>query len=614
MGYTVKAERTKNIIAAVLIVCGIILYISPLLLRLDNVITIDKKNYLSNSFDVYFNNYFIAVSGFKNLALPFWCCSIEGGLLLFTYIDVNFLNPLYSFILLFGPIKGTNIICCCYYLLAALSMFYLTRTVLKIDLLGSVYSSLVFAMSSYIVRTHAVGYITAHGNVLLPLLVAFFLKAVHSSKYIPMAALILGWFFLQCGLFVPVVALLLFLIVLMNSFLKEKNKIKFRSRYLIVFMVILILSVLYSMPKQMLLWEWVVKWAPADAIKTRGMTYSQIMMAGNSFRAFHQNIFVGPLRSNASSVYLGHLTPLLCLAAIIIYFKRLKKWAFILLLFIMIYYGPISPLDLNYMLWHLPLFNKIRVTTKYYVFIITFLVSMLSGYFFCILRRYLPDMWRNLAGGAIILFTYINLTVAHFPFFNEYGTKIQWPEEKFNFCQAKLINLHMGDESPLALLRFALLQKNIGVMNVFCHRVAGTVENKISPKYLIIPKYAFLSPSTKLIPVKNPGYTGEAFFLKNNNKAQLLSITPSRIEIKVSLKRADRLVINQNFSRWWYFSGGAVENYEKKLSIYLEEPGEYKVILRFKPWNFWAGMLISLISLVCSILVLKKGKKVKILV
>jgi len=122
------------------------------------------------------------------------------------------------------------------------------------------------------------------------------------------------------------------------------------------------------------------------------------------------------------------------------------------------------------------------------------------------------------------------------------------------------------------------------------------------PKYFIIPEYAFMIPSTKLLIIPNPAYKKEAYFLYNTeNAVKLFSITPQFINIKVDIKTPDMIVINQEYSGGWRTRYGTVSNFNGLLAVKVDSLGQRDILLFFVPTAFYAGVLLSMVVLILSV-------------
>jgi len=588
----IKLKGKENITAVFLIVILISLYTLPLLLNIDKGLLFARKNYEGMWYATCFGTYYYYRSIIKDHTLPFWGCFLGGGFFNLTCPDDMTFNPFSLLVLTFGVLKGINLHYYLMYLLGALSMFYLARFVLKYNIAGSIYSGLVFSMCGFFPLMQMKGFIFARETVFLPLLTAFFLKAASSNRYILLVALLLSFFLMQTGLYFAIVVLFLFILSLLSSFFYESGRIFQKKRYMVIFFGSLIICLCLSIWKIFLLFDFL----KIDSGRLEG-TYPQCIERANTVLSLINNL-VSP-ENSSRYMYIGWVPLLLGLVSGLILFKKVWKWVVILLVFCVLSLGHNSFVDLHYLLWHLPIFNAIDEPDKYYGLIIIFSISLLAGSFFTIIKKFFPNRRGVFVSGILIIFTFFNLLLINGPYFNIYKATLIINNQPGKFQQAKMINYQEGDDTGMAVLAFSLYLKGIGVLNQRYDRYFQKLNNKnISSKYFIMPEYVFLSPSTKLISIANPSYKGEVFFRKDENKAELLSITPQDIKIDVNLKSRDRLVINQNYSKWWRSRQGSVSNNNGLLSVSLDKLGDYEVNLYFVPFNFYAGIGVSILSII----------------
>lgn len=586
----INAIVNKNIAVALLIIILVTIYTLPLLLNIDKGLTFEQKNCEGMWYLNYNSSHFYYSSITRNHKFPFWEYFFEGGIFSLSVPDEISFNPFSMLVLAFGIVKGMNLHYYLMYILGALSMFYLTRIVLKYNLFGSIYASLVFSMCSLFPLSQMRGFISARETILLPLLTALFLKSIYSNRYILPAALLLGFFFMQTALYFPVVVLFLFIFAILNSFSKNTGKFVVNKRYLVVFFTILISSLCLMAFKLFLVIEFI-----GVESGSSGLPYLQSVENAYTFSSLVNNFKT----SVNSTIYVGCLPLILCFLSGIILFQRMKKWLMILLIFCTLSLGHNSFLDLHYFLWRLPIFNAIDELDKYYALIIVFSISLLAGSFFSIIEKRVSEIKGASLSFILIAFSFLNLLTVNYPYFNEYKTELVFKDGAGSFCHAKVINYQEGDDSGLPALALSLYLKGIGLINQRYDRHVQKLKNKdIVPKYFIMPEYVFLSPSTKLIISTNPVYKGETFFQNEKNKAKLLSIAQDKISIKLNLKSQDRLIINQNYSNWWQCKAGKVENNNGLLSIFLDKLGDYEVELYFFPINFYLGIGVSVLSMI----------------
>ncbi len=585
----------SNRITLFLIIILITLYTLPLLLNIDKGLIFGQKNCEGIWYQNCSGGLFYYSSIIKNHKIPFWAYFFEGGVFSSSVPDEISLNPFAIFLLPFGVVEEINLHYYLMYILGALSMFYLTRGVLKYNLFGAVYSSLVFSMSGLFPLLQMKGFISARETILLPLLTAFFLKSVSSNRYILPAALLWGLFFMQTGLYFPIVVLFLFILTILNSVSKRSGKFLVNKRYLVIFIASLISGLCLTAFKLFPVIEFI-----SVENGCSGLPYPQSIEKANTLMLLIKHLTA----SVNSTIYVGWVPFVLCFVSSIILFKKMKKWAIILLIFSMLSLGHNSFLDLHYLLWHLPIFSAIDELEKYYALIIIFTISLLSGGVFTAIRKVFPKTKGVILSCILIGFTFVNLLITNGPYFNEYKTDLVLKKKDTSFSQVKMINYQEGDDSGMPVLGLSLNLNAMGVINQRYDRYVQKLANKnISPKYFLMPEYVFLCPSTRLVAIANPGYKGEVFFLHKANKAELLSITQDNIRIKVELKDKDKLIINQNYSNWWKSKDGSVENFNGLLSISLDELGVYEIELYFCPLSFYIGIGVSILSIIFFVLV-----------
>ncbi len=587
----------KFIFPMLILMAAIFFYTLPLLLNIDRALTLDYRSMVNCLYDVYCDAYFYRDSMLKYFQLPLWVFHAEGGALLLSRLEDMTFSPFSLLILLFGYIKGLNLSWYLLYFAGALSMFYLTTKVLKYNSGAAMYSSIVFSMCGFFPIMQMNGAIFARETILLPLLTAFFIKAQYSNRYILFTALLLFLFCVQSGPYYLVIFVFLLMFTLLNSVRRENGGYVFNKRPLVVLAVSVSLSLLYALPKIILIFDWLGR----DSLP-ENISYLEIMYKINRFRLFES--FFETARHVNSAGYMGYFAPVLCVIASIVFFKKLKKWIFILIVFILLCYGPASLLDLNYILWQAPFFKYMREIIKYYAVIVVFMISLLSGYALHILKIRVFKNLKIFIYIAFIFITYIDLFVANSAYFNEFRAKIPCERAGNDFFQVKLINSYKDDEGGSAALKLALLSKNIGILNYAYSRMKEEFAPHIIPKYFLMHKFVFFAPSTQLLTARNPKYEGEVFFGSSENKALMRDVRRNAFIVYVDVKHKDRLIVNQNYSYWWVSSLGKIRNYNGFISLELDKLGKYSVRFDFVPINFYITLFLSVVALLLSLLIL----------
>ncbi|MFH2136973.1 MAG: hypothetical protein ABII88_00505 [Candidatus Omnitrophota bacterium] len=544
-----------------------------------------------------------------NHEFPLWSAFREGGCFGAGMPAEISLNPFSLFILLGGVVKGLNFSWYILYFGGALSMYYLTRCVLKYNVFGAAYSAIVFSMNGFFPEKQLDAFIYARETILLPLIMVFFLKAINDNRYIVFTGLMLALFFIQTALYFCVIVLFLFVFAILNSFRISDGKIRLTKRHLIVFFASLFFALLISAGKLFPLLE-----VMNFNVGLNDFKEAAIVSQANTIPILMQRLFA-PGNSGPAEMYIGYWPVGLCLITGIVAYKRLWSWFFVLFVFILLSFGNNAVFNLHKLVSHVPGFKAIIEVAKYYGLIIVFTISVISGAFFGLIKKPLLRTLKVLIIIIPLLFTYGDLLWANSGYFNYYTGQLPEIIDQGDFFQVRSVGVPQDDEGTQSAILPALYSKGIGLINAGYfskERVEKDKilkffdEKKIIPKYFILPKYVFLMPSTDMFALPNKNYMGEAWFMSGYNTVTDFSIKTNSIRIKVNIKSADRLIINQNYSRWWKSAGYKVTDYNGKLSVFLDKPGESDVDLRFIPWNFYIGLVVSLGTVLCSVGWLKK--------
>ncbi|MCG2712341.1 MAG: hypothetical protein L6416_08490 [Candidatus Omnitrophica bacterium] len=604
--FFIKKEKARENLAVFFLVIAILIFTLPLMFNIDKAFTFYQKNCANNFQDLYFNGFFYRNTILNNNQLPLWMPFREGGAYGVGIPGEISLNPLSICILIFGVIKGFNLSWYILYIIGGLSMYYLTRFVLKFNLLGALYSSVVFSMNAFFPLKQLEGFIYARETILLPLLIAFFIKSQQKNKYIFFTALILSLFFIQTGLYFCVVMLLLFFITTFESIkVGRNNEVILKKRYFIVISMSLILALLLSLQKLFPLLE-----TMRINLEISGAMYKSTVLNTLSLSEFFEYLTI-PKNFESDTMYVGYLPVLLCLFSGIIYFKKMRNWLFMLFIFIILSLGPNPFYDLHYFLSYLPGFRSIIESAKYYALVIIFLISLISGAFFLLLTKKSSKLIKFLFVVLLVL-TYGDLLWANSRYFNFFKTEIIPKVQHSSFFQVQLINVNKDDVGTQSVIPTALYQKGIGSIDytyVDKKRLLDgdgipeiiKKEIQVTPKYFLLPQYAFLIPKTGFFFVSNAYYNGEAFFLSAQNKMKSLSITPNVIKIRVEVAKPDYLIINQNYSKWWRSDNFELKNYKGRIAIFVNKLGNNEILIYFMPINFYGGLVISIFVLIMSV-------------
>jgi len=590
-------SRTHMIAGFGILFCLLLIYLSPLLLRLDKYFTLYPKNIPS-----WYSNLMIVVttdSVLKSHQLPLWAPILDGGRPYHEAPMYEPFEPLHLMYAFFNENIALKVYWCLFFLLGACSMFYLARCVLGFSMLGALYSALIFSMSGAFAYLFENGFTFCRELLLLPLLMAFFIRGQDDRRYVVLASFILSLIAIHSALFFPVTVFFLFTYCILG--LSFKGRLEFLSSLKPIKSLVFLCCLAVALSA--------FKLIPLMAhlnVNNRlsGLDYSSAIMQANTLKIFLKRLF-SPESLGAGTMYLGFLPAVTAVLGAILCFRQQKKYILLLLLFVILSFGPNSPLDLHRILWNLPLFKSIIEIAKYYSVFIVFTIAILSGALF----SFFQERKRGALGVVILLLfmsvTYFDL-LKNSRYFNIFNEKIDFKTNSEPLHHIRGLNLYHGDESVIAPLRYFFCKSNIGLL--LSHDSFSWGISRVVPKYFLLPKYAFMMPYTGLLVLPNPEYKGEAYFLHPSNFVQKADFSSTRIDLSMTMAHPeDRLVINQNFDPYWKASCGELENYNGLISLKMKDCISGSISLRYFPVRFYVGSMISLSAFIfCCFLLLRK--------
>lgn len=567
---------------------------------LKNINSITFDNEWGNTFSY---NYFTRKAFLEFHQFPFRSPFLNGGYPSIAHPEDGSLNPfLVASILNFGEIAGTKIFCFIVYIVGAIGMYYLARNIFNYNYLAALFSTLTFSLSSWLPGHLYRGHIRNIYYYLFPLIFIFFIKAKFNKKYILYTALVMLLILFQAGLnFIVTLLFLLLYSVLETIAIDSTNKkIKlnfiYLNKFLALLLVILLLGAIKILPMLNLFKE--------TGIRSFD-SYTEASFGSFDLSSFSNALFVNgiddtriisgdKISDSGCVMYLGFIPIIIFLVVLLTRFKKNIRWLIILAVFIFICFGPNAPIDLFKIAWHLPLFHSMHKPNKYFTFFILFLISIITGDFFNSINIKSNTKIKNILFLSIILYS----CYTQFNFWKLIGKDMfnrKKPDIKENtyFSQAKI-------EGPEYLSRgmsqYYLLMKNVGTLNPDTGGL--TINSQVIPKY-----NSYIEKNEQLRFINNDSYKGEAYFLEETNKTEIISFTPNKIDVKVSLIKPDKLIINQNFSSFWKTNTGHIINHKGLLGVNLNNDGNYIIKLQYIPKDFYIGLMISLCTLAYFIII-----------
>jgi hypothetical protein len=297
------------------------------------------------------------------------------------------------------------------------------------------------------------------------------------------------------------------------------------------------------------------------------------------------------LKGRDGLLTVGMLPVVLTGISLIAFWRNMLAWGLCLLLFGWLILAHHAPVDLLKLMWNLPVFEAIYRPYKYFSFQIAFTFAIAAGQCFSLLRQLQPRWLEGFIALTLIAFAigflYPKAERIQRNTYTYSMPTVERPRED-GFFQVEGNGLQSAHPSPPRSLAYFNLQENIGTIDWY---------TGIPLPSAAVPKY-FVDAKNDYIP--NPEYRGEAFFLEATNSvsptAQAI-FQPNSITLRVEVKTPGTLIINQNFHRDWHVDHGTLSDYEGRLALRLQETGNYEIHLRYRPRSFYAGLVVTILSL-----------------
>jgi hypothetical protein len=552
---------------------------------------------------------FFRISLFQFHQFPLRAPHFNGG-----YPSIGFpydisLSPLSLIVLAFGGIEGTKITVFLIVLCGALSVFYLTRRLLRYNLPGSFFSSAAFLFCSWGPCQYLESNYEKVYFYFLPLLLVLFIKSIKDKKFIFFASVIFSIVVVSAGAIVIPIALFLFLFACLNIIQFEKPRtLKVNTRYPAVLLLIMLVTFFISMakilPMRQLLARKDIQFIHfshennyPDIARTLMTTERDVTPKKlYDWLLKTDSYIVGTEKDDYVQMYFGLIPVLLALLACIYYWKEIWRYLVLLAVSVVIALGPHSPVDLFRWLWHLhPYAHSIWRLDEYFTFQIFFLIAVISGKFFSVLdlkegRRFL---W------LLILVTVFSLNNMFWPNRRFLENRIHLRDKsefsfRKGFFQVAIKN-YIGAPEPYQVDQQYYLQSNIGLLDWLFGNLA--IKTSVIPKYLVRDDDSQYLPSQLDKLELNPSYRGEVFCAAGENKAELRYFSPNRIKVTAQIKSPGEVVINQNYHESWRTDAGKLCDWQGLLAVCFDKPGDYMIRLTYVPREFYRGLAISILSL-----------------
>ena len=365
--------------------------------------------------------------------------------------------------------------------------------------------------------------------------------------------------------------------------------------------------------------------AAADKALTYGKLFAALLTRG-PYAVGNEDV-AGPNGLGSAVMYFGGTPCALFAFSCIFAFKRVWRYLALAAVFASLGMALHAPVDLFRALHLLPLFRSIHEPARYFSFPLVFLFPLIACAVFSTPRFVSLRNELRLLAYALAFLGAVDMFIANRQYYEFTALYQEKPPPRRLTGPVFGVEIHRDDlyyrgkrtkskvsgggrdvlwfephlsELPMGL-QFYTVRQNIGLTNWFAN---------IDLKQTTVPRYRVKSgfgdywkdlradptPANGVFPVK--GYRGEAYFAQPKNKALSVEWSANRIDVSVDQAVPGRLIVNQNFNEGWAADTGRVSDADGLLSVVLDTPAKGTIRLRYRPFSFFLGALISLLAAV----------------
>lgn len=600
-------ERVRPLVPYVIIFCVITMTALP---------TLRSQDQLSRSGD-YFQyaarHEMVRKSVVEYHTLPLRSHWVGGGYPTIGDPEDPTLNPLVVLSLVFGTVKGLKLIAYFALLTGGLATYAFTRSILGYTRWGALFSGLIYGSSVFVPLRLVDGNTNEVYAAFLPLCLLLLGLACQGRKIAILILTFVFYIMISDGKLTSLMAMfyigILSVLALVPSTSpltaagQERRLMRVDFRPLKVFLLATMLTGLIGMARIL----------PAEElIRNHGGIRQMLAIHPKTYATDHilaytfEHLWTEAIgfEGRVGFMTIGWLPVFLSAIAFIVFWRQTLAWGIILLVFGWLAMAHHAPIDLLKLLWNLPVFEAIYRPDKYFSFQIVFTLAIVSGRCFSVFTQLHSRSGEAFIAGILILssvgFLYPKAESLHRRAFTIDPTADD-PRLDTGFFQIDGSFMPRSRHVPRRALTYFNVRQEIGTIDWY----TGIPSDEHA-----VPKY-FVDWGNNYVP--NDAYRGEAFF-EAPNAGSLREdpvFRPNSIVLSVKVKAPGTLIINQNFHRDWHTDRGQLLDRAGLLAIRLEETGNYTIHLRYYPRAFFAGMAVtisSLLALICVCWAYKTGR------
>lgn len=521
---------------------------------------------------------------------PLWNPYVNGGNVLLAHPHSPFLSPFYVFVVIFGVIAGLKLQVIFHLVIGMIGMYILVSNY-GFALFSRYFAAFLYMCSSVYFLHIAEGHTEWFAMAFVPWLVYYYVRACEKKSFILGAVISLSLVFLSGSVDVFTILLILMpVFALLQSF-----KIKAIKPLKIIILVYLCTFLLCSI-KILPMIEFLNKYPRFSETKdcVNFSTVIKMILDRNQsgYYALNKDVlkemFGIRYRWHEYGSYIGVIPLLFIIAGFFIGFKR--YWPFVItgIISLFICLGKGAPVDIWAFLHQFPIYNNLKVHSRFIMGFIFFSTILGALSFSCFERFCVAGRKKIL---AIIPFTILLIT----------------------FFDLWIVNARILDN--LSAIPPIEIKKNLSFTQKY--RKINLFEDKgsLSSVYPVLLSNAGVLEGYEVVSIKrgdilsvsDEGYKGEAFLLKQKGRVEIEYFSPNKIVVNARAAGPDTLIINQNFYNGWKVKVDntiyPARNSDGFLSFPVE--GDKKMQFFYLPDSFLIGGIVTFLSVLFIILRLK---------
>ncbi|PIN86672.1 hypothetical protein COV19_04125 [Candidatus Woesearchaeota archaeon CG10_big_fil_rev_8_21_14_0_10_44_13] len=588
--------KQKDILVMVLFAVVSLLFLIPFLSNISNLGIGD--------WDLHFSYSGVPAEAITQYhQFPLWNPYICGGGPSLAHPESSFLSPFFIFIILLGEVVGLKILVLIHLFLGMAGMYLLSRY-LSIGREGSVFSSIIFMLSTHysihIVAGHTTDYMPM---AFMPFAFLFYLMAIDKKieetgkktlKKRFLYATASSSFILLMFLSGAVYSLAFFAMFLISYSFFE-SILRKNIRPIMTCLAILIMAAIFSS----------VKLVPMLGFLMHNNTDYGADWEANSPKILFSSLFSreqGYYSDNGTdygwweySTYIGMIPFAVFLLGAIFRFRKRGSLMLSIIPFMLFYFGNLLPINFWGIIHDMPLLSFFRVPSRN-LLIVLFCLAIISGDGIDAIKNFINsirikhELKNSFVYSAISLIIAIvvidlfmvnwpNLLIA-FPFKNpDFGQSTIFESTNSKF--SGIVNYNGRSYSYVYL---AFLSNKGALNDVDCW------EERV-----------FVPTIGSALPKESSGYKDEAYLEYGKGMISKIYFSPNKIVAEVNAADSDRLMLNQNYYPGWRsrIDGrkGKAEPHRNLVSVPIN-PGHHKIELYYLPDTLIIGILLEIAAII----------------